>query len=164
MLDVNELAAGESFMALGVVTVSDDGALLAYSTDTTGFRQYTLHIKDLQTGKVLADRAERVGSVVWAADSATLFYSVEDEETKRQHQLYRHTVGSLQSEDALVYEETDERFNLGCGRTRDGQYLVLESASPYCERRAVSGCAHTPRKLDADRTAPRRPGILCRPP
>ena len=143
MLDVNELAAGESFMALGVVTVSDDGALLAYSTDTTGFRQYTLHIKDLQTGKVLADRAERVGSVVWAADSATLFYSVEDEETKRQHQLYRHTVGSLQSEDALVYEETDERFNLGCGRTRDGQYLVLESASHTASEEQFLA-AHTP--------------------
>src|ERR1700728_2019353 len=103
ILDMNQLAAGEAFMALGALTVSDDGHLLAYSTDTTGFRQYTLHIKDLRTGEVLSDQAQRVGSVVWTADNRTLFYTVEDEETKRQFQLFRHTVGSPQSEDALVY-------------------------------------------------------------
>ncbi|HXP09313.1 MAG TPA: S9 family peptidase, partial [Acidobacteriaceae bacterium] len=123
------LAVGEAFMALGALTVSDDGNLLAYSTDTTGFRQYTLHIKDLRTGQVLPDRAERVGSVVWTADNRTLFYTVEDEETKRQFQFYRHVVGEPQDKDALVYEETDERFNVGAGRTRDGKYIVLESAS-----------------------------------
>jgi oligopeptidase B len=129
ILDMNQLAAGESFMALGALTVSDDGHLLAYSTDTTGFRQYTLHIKDLRTGEVLPDQAERVGSVVWTADNRTLFYTVEDEETKRQFQLYRHVVSEPQDKDALVYEEVDERFNVGAGRTRDGKYLVLESAS-----------------------------------
>jgi oligopeptidase B len=128
-LDMNQLAAGESFMALGALTVSDDGNLLAYSTDTTGFRQYTLHIKDLRTGEVLGDQAQRVGSVVWAADSRTLFYSVEDEETKRQYQLFRHVLGTPQSDDVLVYEEGDERFNVGAGRTRDNKYIVLESAS-----------------------------------
>ena len=129
MLDMNQLAIGEEFMALGALTVSDDGNLLAYSTDTTGFRQYTLHIKDLRTGEVLADQAQRVGSVVWTADNRTLFYTVEDEATKRQFQLFRHMVGSPQSEDALVYEEADERFNVGAGRTRDDKYIVLESAS-----------------------------------
>jgi oligopeptidase B len=129
ILDMNQLASGESFMALGALTVSDDGHLLAYSTDTTGFRQYTLHIKDLRTGEVLPDQAQRVGSVVWAADNRTLFYTVEDEETKRQFQLYRHVVSEPQDKDALVYEEADERFNVGAGRTRDGKYLVLESAS-----------------------------------
>jgi oligopeptidase B len=129
MLDMNQLAVGESFMALGALTVSDDGNLLAYTTDTTGFRQYTLHIKDLRTGEVLADQAQRVGSVVWTADNRTIFYSVEDEETKRQHQVFRHVLGRPQSEDALVYEEVDERFNIGVGRTRDDKFLVLESAS-----------------------------------
>jgi oligopeptidase B len=129
MLDMNQLAAGESFMALGALTVSDDGHLLAYSTDTTGFRQYTLHIKDLRTGEVLSDQAQRVGSVVWTGDNRTLFYTVEDEETKRQFQLHRHQVGEPQDKDVLVYEEADERFNVGAGRTRDGKYLVLESAS-----------------------------------
>jgi oligopeptidase B len=129
MLDMNQMAAGEGFLALGALTVSDDGNLLAYSTDTTGFRQYTLHVKDLRTGEVLADQAQRVGSIVWSADNRTLFYTVEDEETKRQHQLFRHILGRPQAADVLVYEEADERFNIGAGRTRDGQYLVLESAS-----------------------------------
>jgi oligopeptidase B len=129
ILDVNQLAAGESFMALGALTVSDDGNLLAYSTDTTGFRQYTLHIKDLRTGELLPDQAQRVGSVVWTADNRTLFYTVEDEETKRQFQLFRHQVGTPQNADASVYQEADERFNIGAGRTRDGKYIVFESAS-----------------------------------
>jgi oligopeptidase B len=129
ILDMNQLAAGESFMALGALTVSDDGNLLVYSTDTTGFRQYTLHIKDLRTGEVLADQAQRVGSVVWTTDNRTLFYTVEDEATKRQYQVFRHVVGRPQTEDVLVYEEADERFNVGAGRTRDDKYVVIESAS-----------------------------------
>jgi oligopeptidase B len=129
VLDVNQLAVGELFMSLGSLTVSDDGNLVAYSTDNTGFRQYTLHVKDLRTGEVLTDRAERVGSIVWASDNETLFYSVEDEETKRQYQLFRHVLRTPQNEDVLVYEEEDERFNVGAGRTRDEKYIVLESAS-----------------------------------
>ena len=129
VLDVNDLAKGEDFMALGMFAVSDDGNLLAYSTDNTGFRQYTLHIKELSTGKVSADQAERVGSFAWASDNRTLFYCVEHEATKRQFQLFRHSLGSSRQDDALVYEESDERFNIGVGRTRDRQYLILESAS-----------------------------------
>ncbi|MGC2638853.1 MAG: S9 family peptidase [Acidobacteriaceae bacterium] len=129
LLDVNQMAEGEAFMALGTMVVSDDGHLLAYSCDNKGFRQYTLYVKDLRTGDVLADRAERVGSVVWAADNRTLFYTVEDEEQKRQFQLYRHALGAARGGDELVFEETDERFNIGAGRTRDDEYLILESAS-----------------------------------
>jgi oligopeptidase B len=129
MLDMNQMALGHDFLALGAVTVSDDGNLLAYSTDITGFRQYTLHIKNLMTGEILPDQAQRVGSVVWAADNRTLFYSVEDDATKRQFQLFRHLLGNPQTEDVLVFEEADERFNIGAGRTRDDKYIVLESAS-----------------------------------
>ena len=128
LLDGNELAKGQAFFAIGDTDISDDGRWLAYTTDTTGFRQYTLHIKDLVTSKTLADEVERVGSVVWAADNVTLFYTVEDQQQKRQFQLYRHCMEQT-SEDALVYEEDDERFNIGVGRTRDGKYLVLEIAS-----------------------------------
>jgi oligopeptidase B len=129
ILDVNALAEGESFMALGTMALSDDGNLLAYSIDNRGFRQYTLRVKDLRTGELLAERAERVGSVAWVADNRTLFYTVEDEEQKRQFQLYRHVLGTPHTEDELVYEEKDERFNIGAGKTRDDEYLVLESAS-----------------------------------
>ncbi len=129
ILDVERLAEGQSFMAVGGMTVSNDGNLLAYSTDTTGFRQYTLHIKDLAKGELLPETVERVGSIVWAADNRTLFYTVEDEEQKRQYRLYRHVLGTPVAEDVLVLEESDERFNLGAGRTRDGVYIVVESAS-----------------------------------
>ena len=129
VLDVEALAKDESFMAIGGLDVSDDGTLAAYSVDTKGFRQYTLQIKDLRTGAVLPERVERVGSIVWAADNRTLFYTVEDEEQKRQFQLYRHVLGTPHTDDVLVLEESDERFNLGAGRTRDGKFLVIESGS-----------------------------------
>jgi oligopeptidase B len=129
ILDGNKLAEGHAFMGLGATTVSDDGRWLAYSVDHTGFRQYTLHIKDLETDEVLPGEVERVGSVVWAADSKTLFYTVEDEEQKRQYQLWRHTLGTPHDQDGLVLEEADERFNLAAGRTRDGKFLVMEAAS-----------------------------------
>jgi oligopeptidase B len=129
ILDGNLLAEGLSFFAIGATDISPDGRWLAYTTDTTGFRQYTLHIKDLATGKTLPLEVERVGSVVWAADNRTLFYTVEDEEQKRQYQLWRNTCGGQPSDAVLVYQDDDERFNLGAGRTRDGKYIVLESAS-----------------------------------
>ena len=128
ILDGNEMAKGHAFFSIGSTDISDDGRWLAYTTDTTGFRQYTLHIKDLETGETLAGEVERVGSVVWAADNSTLFYSVEDEQQKRQFQLWR-TSGRQLSGAVLVYQDDDERFNLGVGRTRDGKFIVMESAS-----------------------------------
>src|SRR6185437_1043379 len=115
ILDVNELAKDQPYMAVQSLTVSDDGNLLAYSIDNTGFRQYTLQVKDLRTGQLLAERVERTGSIVWAADNQTLFYTIEDEVQKRQYRFYRHTLGRPHAEDALIYEETDERFNIGAG-------------------------------------------------
>jgi oligopeptidase B len=128
VLDVNELAKGQAFMALAAYAVSPDGQLLAYSYDNTGFRQYTLAVKDLRTGKTLLDHAERVGSVVWASDSQTIFYTQEDEVAKRQYRLYRHTAGSADA-DPVVYEEKDERFELDAYKTRSQAYIFLVSAS-----------------------------------
>ncbi|MGA2672538.1 MAG: S9 family peptidase [Terracidiphilus sp.] len=129
ILDGNLLAEDHPFFSIGATDIAADGRWLAYTTDTTGFRQYTLHIKNLATGETLAEEVERVGSVVWAADNRTLFYTVEDEEQKRQYQLWRHICGAQTTEDVLVYQDDDERFNLGAGRTRDGKFLVMESAS-----------------------------------
>jgi oligopeptidase B len=129
ILDGNQLAEGLPFFSIGASDISDNARWLAYTVDTTGFRQYTLRIKDLETGETLADEVERVGSVTWAADNVSLFYSVEDEEQKRQFQLFRHTLHTPHGEDLLVYQDDDERFNIGAGRTRDGKYLVIESAS-----------------------------------
>jgi oligopeptidase B len=127
LLDVNELAKGQTFMAVAAYTVSDDGNLLAYSTDNTGFRQYTLAVKDLRTGKLLPDHVEKTGSVVWANDNQTLFYTVENP-AKRQYRLYRHTVGTT-GPDNLIYEEKDERFSVFAGKTRSKAYILLYCAS-----------------------------------
>jgi oligopeptidase B len=102
--------------------------LLAYSYDNTGFRQYTLAVKDLRTGKTLADHAERVGSVVWANDNQTIFYTQEDAVAKRQYRLYKHMAGSA-AEDPIVYEEKDERFELDAYKTRSQRFIFLVSAS-----------------------------------
>jgi oligopeptidase B len=128
LLDVNELAKGQKFMSLAAFDVSDDGNLLAYTTDNTGFRQYVLAVKDLRTGKILPDHAERVGSVVWANDNKTIFYTVEDATTKRQYQAYRHTAGTNGS-DQLIYEEKDEKFDVYAGKTRSKAYIFLFSGS-----------------------------------
>ena len=128
ILDGNKLAEGHAFFAIGDTSITDDGRWLAFTTDTTGFRQYTLHVKDLDTGLTVPGKVERVGSVVWAADNSALFYTVEDDVQKRQFQLWR-TFGQQLSGAVLVYQDDDERFNLGVGRTRDGRFLVVESAS-----------------------------------
>ena len=127
-LDVNELARGQTFMSVGAYEVSDDGHLLAFSTDSTGFRQYTLRVKDLRTGRLLPDRIEKVVTVAWAADGRTLFYTVEDE-AKRSHRVYRHVLGAPPAQDALVYEEGDERFGVYVGRGRSQRWLYMSSGS-----------------------------------
>ncbi len=126
ILDVNALAEGEKFMQLGAFTVSDDGNLLAYSTDNTGFRQFKLQVKDLRSGKVLPDAVEKTVSVVWAADSQTLFYTVEDA-AKRPYRLHRHRLGA--ASDDLLFEEKDEMYRVFAGRTRSKTYIFLYSGS-----------------------------------
>ncbi|MCI0670408.1 MAG: S9 family peptidase [Myxococcaceae bacterium] len=128
LLDLNALAEGHTYMGLGTFRVSDDGHLLAFSTDTNGFRQYALQVKDLRTGKLLPERVEKTVSVAWAADNRTLFYTVEDS-AKRSYRLYRHVLGTPVEKDVLVYEEKDERFAVYVSRTRSGGYLLLNAGS-----------------------------------
>ena len=127
ILDQNELAKGQRFMALGTLLPSDDGNLLAFSTDNTGYRQYVLHVKDLRTGEILPEKIERVDSVVWATDNKTLFYVTEDAVTKRNDKLFRHSLGSDKYD--LLYQEKDELFDIGVGRTRDKAIIFVEAAS-----------------------------------
>lgn len=141
LLDQNTLAEGHSFLGLGAYTVSDDGNLLAYSTDTSGYRQYTLHVKDLRTGQTQPEAIERVGSVVWANDNKTLFYTTENAVSKRSDKFWRHVVGATDSD--LLYEEKDDLFDLGAGRSLDRKMIFLASyAKTSREYRYVP--AHTP--------------------
>lgn len=122
LLDVNELARGHKYTALGSMDVSPDGSKLAYTVDFTGFRQYRLYVKDLASGRLTRESAERVTSVAWAADSETLFHVEEHETTKRSYRLHRRR---LESDAELVYEEGDELFDIGVGDTRSGAFIVL---------------------------------------
>ncbi len=125
LLDVNALAKGEKFMSTAAFTVSDDGNWLAYSTDNTGFRQYKLHVKDLRTGDVRSNLAERVTSVVWASDNKTLFYGTEDAVSKRPDRIFRMVLGG---KPVQVYEEKDALYTCGVGKTLDRKYLIIRSS------------------------------------
>jgi len=128
ILDANELARGEKFLGVGERQVSDDGNRLAFTTDTTGFREYMLSVKDLRTGKLIESKFVKAPQVEWAADNKTLFYTTEDD-AKRPHKLWRHTVGQPKEKDALVYEEKDGAFDLELSRSHDKQYLFHNSTS-----------------------------------
>ena len=125
IFDLNELAKGLKYFAVGSFDVSDDGNLLAFSTDTNGYRQYTLQVMDLRTGKMLADKIERVTSIEWASDNKTLFLVTEDDVTKRSDKLWRHTLGVEKND--LVFEEKDELYDIGVSRSRDEKMLFVTS-------------------------------------
>jgi len=127
LLDLNELGQGRKFVGLGAFVVSDDQNLLAYTIDYVGYRQFSLYVKDLRTGDTLPDTIERVDSVAWAADNSTLFLTTEDEVSKRANRAWRHTLGQKGFEP--LYEEKDETFQLGLGKTRDKKYLLLSTES-----------------------------------
>jgi oligopeptidase B len=126
VLDLNALARDHAYFAVNAFVVSDDGNLLAYSVDTTGFREYTLHVKDLRRDANGPEAIERVSSVAWAADGTTLFY-VTDDDAKRAYRLWRLRRG--RSEAVLLHEEADERFSLTIRRSRSLGYLFLDADS-----------------------------------
>jgi oligopeptidase B len=125
-LDLNALAEGRPFFSVHEQAVSDDGRLIAYTTDVTGAREFTLRVKDLGTGSILVDGVTRVRSLAWAADNATLFYVTEDA-AKRPYRLYRRDVRG--GPGALVYEESDERVRLYLRRSADGRHVYADSQS-----------------------------------
>jgi oligopeptidase B len=127
LLDLNELAKGQKFMSVGTFAPSDDGTLLAYSTDNTGYRQYTLQIKNLRTSELLPEKIERVDDLAWATDNKTLFYVTEDAVTKRNDKMFRHVLGSDKYE--LIYDEKDELFDIGVQRSRDKAVIMLGAFS-----------------------------------
>ncbi len=126
-LDLNEMAKGLKYLGLGAYAVSDDGNYLAYSTDTTGYRQYKLQVKDLRTGQLLPDSVERVGSVMWATDNKTIFYSTEDAVTKRSDKFFRHVLGTDKHD--LVFEDKNKLFDVYGGRTRDKKMILIAAGS-----------------------------------
>ncbi len=162
-LDLNEMAKGQRFMAVGDQEVADDGNLLAYTTDNTGFREYRLHVRDLSTGKDFPETVEKVSSIAWAADNKTLFYGVDDS-AKRPYRIYRHTLGTDPKTDALVYEEKDEMFTVGVDRSRSGKMIFLASRSHTAGEWRFIPAAEPHEGPDAHRGAREGSRVLRRPP
>ena len=127
LLDQNELAKGLGYYAINEQVVSDDNSLLAFTFDSTGYRQYVLRVKDLRTGAMLSDRAARVTSLEWAKDRHTLFFTTEDSITKRSDKIWRHALGSSNTD--LLYDEKDENFGVSSGRSLDRNMIFLQSGA-----------------------------------
>jgi oligopeptidase B len=123
-LDDNALAVGKKFSSVGDWAITPGGNRLAYLHDTTALRVYTLYIKDLSTGKLLADSISRVvPSVAWANDTV-LFYQTADS-ARRSDAVWRHVVGTPQSSDVEVFHENDVLDNVGVGRAKDGKFMMI---------------------------------------
>jgi oligopeptidase B len=128
LLDLNELGKVQKFIRVGALEVSLDNQKLANTVDISGFREYTLYVKDLPTGALAPESIAHVTAVTWAADDQTLFCTTEDD-AKRSYRLYRHRLGTKVADDALLYEEKDARFELDVVRMRGDRYLKLGSSS-----------------------------------
>lgn len=129
LLDQNVLAEGHEFFSLGVVQVSPDHQILAYSVDTAGSELYTLYFLDLKTRERYPEAiAETYYSLEWANDSRTVFYTQVDS-TNRPYKLFRHVVGTPATDDVLVYHEADDSYFLGVGKTRSDAYLLMSLES-----------------------------------
>jgi oligopeptidase B len=127
MLDLNEMAKGHTFMAIGDLSVSPDENLLAYTTDVNGYRQYRLHVKNLATGDTLPVTDERVTSLAWSADGRTLFYTQEDSVSKRSYRLLARELS--QPNPVAQDEERDERFDVSVHLSRSGEWLIYTISS-----------------------------------
>ena len=128
MLDVNVLAQGHDFFHVGLFAISSGQNLVAYPVDTAGRRFFTIRIKNLDTGELLADLIPKVTDhLAWAEDNKTLFYVRQDPTTLREYQVYRHILGADPGQDQLVYEEEDDTFSCSVFKTKSERYIIIAS-------------------------------------
>ena len=122
------LAEGHDYWALGGLDVSEDNTILVYSEDVVSRRIYTASFRNIQTGEMLSDKIEGIaGCPVWANDNKTLFYVKKDPTTLREFQIWKHTLGTPQSSDVVVFEEKDEEFSCFVYKTKSKKYMVIGS-------------------------------------
>ncbi len=130
LFDCNEMAKDHSYFRLVGLNINSNNDLISYGIDTTGRRQYTLHIKDLKTNEVFKDEiSNTTGGSTWANDNKTLFYTLKDETTLRSEAIYKHRLNTDQKSDELIYEETDDTFGVSVYKTKSDKYLVIASFS-----------------------------------
>jgi oligopeptidase B len=129
LLDGNALAEGKQYFALGAFAVSEDQRLLGYSVDEDGSEEFTVFVKNLETGELLSERIEKTSAgLVWANDNRTLYYTTFDA-TKRPEKIWRHVLGQERAADSVVYEEKDEQFTFEAHKTRDRRYILVTSVN-----------------------------------
>ncbi len=130
LLDVNAMAEGKGYFSVGDAEVSQDNKLLAWADDAVGRRQYVIRFKNLETGEIYPDTISGVSAnVVWADDNKTLFYVENDPETLLTVRVKSHVLGTPVSSDKLVYEEKDDSFYMGIGRSRDDKFICISVES-----------------------------------
>ena len=157
LLDGNELAGDSAFFSIGAFSISPDGNLLAYSTDTAGDERFTMRIKDLRTGETAADEIpDTFYGTAWSADASALFYITVDE-AWRPYRVWRHVVGTAAADDVIVYQEDDEKFGVDVGLSRSERYLMIGSSSKLTREVRLLDAADPAGEFSV--VAPRRPGV-----
>ncbi|MGJ1418133.1 S9 family peptidase [Sphingobacterium spiritivorum] len=128
LLDVDAMAKGHAYYAVGGLSVSPDNKLLAYGVDTVSRREYIVHIKNLETGKIMSDRISRTsGGTTWANDNKTLFYTAKNPVTLLSEKIKRHTLGTDEKNDVTVYHEKDNTNYIGVSKSKNGKYIMIYS-------------------------------------
>ena len=130
MFNVNEMAKDFEYYSLGGLNVSPDNTMVAFGTDTVSRRQYTIRIKNLETGEIYDENIENTtGGSTWANDNKTLYYTKKDPQTLRSFRIYKHILGTDPETDELVYEEEDETFNSYVYKSKSREYIIIGSHS-----------------------------------
>jgi oligopeptidase B len=142
MLDVNQMAKGHSYYAIGSFQVSEDNRLIAFAADTVSRRIYTIYFKDLTNGEILPDKIDSTaGNLAWAGDNKTLFYSTKDE-SLRMDKIWKHYLGEENAKDHLVYNEADVTFETFVFKTKSRKYLVIGSESTLSDEYRLLDAGH----------------------
>ncbi|MEX0274238.1 MAG: S9 family peptidase [Flavobacteriaceae bacterium] len=140
MFDCNKMAEGHEFFNLNGVAISPDNKWGAFGVDTVSRRQYTIQIKNFETGEILPDKIENTGgSVAWANDNKTFFYTKKDPVTLRYSKIFKHVLGTPESEDTLVHDEQDETFDTYVYRSKSKKYIIIGSSSTLTNEYQVLG-------------------------
>jgi|TARA_R110002110_G_scaffold64434_8_gene178050 oligopeptidase B len=129
MLNGPQMAEGFAYFGIGSSDVSPNNKLMSFAIDTVSRRQYTIYFKDLESGELLSDKLENTtGGTNWANDNKTVFYTTKDPETLRSNKIWKHTLGTNQSEDKMVFEEKDETFSTRIYKSKSKAYLFIRSS------------------------------------
>ena len=148
LIDVNILAKNHSYYNLGGISISPDNKKLAYSSDTLSRRLYTIRFLNIETGKLYNEKIlNTTGSLVWANDNKTVFYSKKDESTLRVDKIFKHKLNSDAKSDQLIYEEKDESFSVGVSKSKSEKFLFINSRSTLTSEVRYTDASNPDRKF-----------------